>query len=240
MINMRGRFLVCMGCLKPVLPSLASGHAHENHNRERFEGKVLEPYICKYRLFQKAADFDISFFSSSATPPLAFQGLKIQSGFSCSLCLHARSTVQSLQNHWREKHVGIRFQQPDSEEPVQCIFLCPQYARLLPVIPSLVHSDTDEAMEACFAAYERLPQHLDPAAADVNAREPPPWLRMLGWLRWVSDYKPSKVAEFVDSVKTDGLFSLISDAVIGYLERAMEVLSDMPSQIRQTLRSLTQ
>lgn len=238
-VNTRGRFLICTGCFKPVLPCLASGHAHENYNREPFNPEVLEAYIYKYRLFEKETEFDAVFFSSLA-PQLAFEGLEIKSAFGCSLCLHARSTVKSLQNHWRDRHAGIPFQRPDSEEPVQYIYLSPQYRRLLPVIPALSTPDADDLMEACLAAYDHLPKNLDPAGADVNAREPPPWLRMLGWLKWVSGYKPCAIAGFVQSVKKEDLFGLVSDALTGYLERAMRILVDMPSQIRQTLRSITQ
>lgn len=242
-INTRGRFLICMGCRKPTLPSLASGHAHEQHGLPKFEHDLLQPYIHDYELFESADDFEKTFLLPSPSPDhppishIAFDGVDVKSAYRCSKCAHVRGTVKSIESHWREDHKGTPFQKPISE-PGQCIYLSSQFRRWLLVQPRLSSPTMDDTMQACLDAYYRLPDKLGPA--DTNAREPPPWLRKLGWLKWMSGYDSAVLDDFVQSVRAHSLFRNLSDVLVSYLEKAMNALDEMPAQIRQILRSVTE
>lgn len=242
-INTRGRFLICIGCHKPILPSFASGYAHEQHNLPKFDYDLLQPYIYKYNLFSNVEDFTTVFFPSSPSPDqshalhIAFDRVNVESVYQCSKCSHIRSTVKSVESHWRDNHKGVTFQQPIVER-AQCIYLCPQFRRWLPVQPRLSSPTMDDGMQALLKAYYALPDNL--SSADTNAREPPLWLRKLGWLKWISNYDSAILDDFVESVKTHPLFRCLSNTLTSYLEKAMDVLDEMPPQIRQILQSVTE
>lgn len=247
-VNKRGRFLICTTCHLPVLPSMASGHAHGHYPEQvRFSPQVLEGPegpIKKFNLFIKAKDFQDAFFSTtpSTLPPLAFQGVPVQYAYACSDsdCVHARSNPKSLETHWRERHSGKPFIEP-APVPCQLIYLSPQFNRLLPITLGLSSPAADDDMRACLQAYRLLPKQ-EPLEPDTHVREPPPWLRKLGWLDWISNNPQDleRLQTFKDTVKTDPLFHLLTQFLTRYLAHGMQLLRQMPPQIRQRLRSITE
>lgn len=242
-INLRGRFLICLGCNKPILPSHASGHSHDQHQMPRFNMTLLNRYISYHRLFTESNQFQDFFFGPS--PPsfplptlnIAFEGVDIEPAYHCSRCVHATSTLSSIRVHWSRKHSNIPFTQPEVGLG-QYIFLSPQFGRWLPVRRRLNSPTADKLFSLCLTAYSHLPIHL-PISKQSVAGEPPPWLRKIGWLLWVEKYDMAEVEDFFKSVRTHSLFKPTVDLLTLYVEDAMEGLVKVPPQIRQMLRSIT-
>lgn len=199
----------------------------------RVDLATLDNVVSRFSLFTTVVDFQTHL--DTLRNVIAFDGIHVNQAYHCTECRHAATTRGSMKSHWSRKHRGIK--RPKLKlAPVQRILLTSKYDRWIPVQPKLNSPQAQDAMTAWTDAYASLSPIKPPP---TKANEPQPWLRTLGWLRFVEGLNPEDMAGLVDSVKKDPLFKTLSDALVEYLRNAMHMLGVVPHQVRQILRSIT-
>lgn len=231
-VHERGKFLICTTCRLAVLPKIASGHA-ESHGLASFPQHKLTPYIKKFNLFEKSADFHT--WALAQKPLYSFPDMELKRGYACaaSSCNHYAGTEASLKTHWSKDHGGT----PKYNLVwLQQIYLQSTYHKWLPVRETLATASASSMMDGWHALNDALPE-LKPGVPPA-LRELEPWLKKHRWLDLLKYQSSEVVAEFLQKAQNK-TYQTLSTIIVRYAERAMEFLYRIPPSIRQALGSPT-
>lgn len=233
MVNGRGKFLVCTVCRRAILRSIALAHA-KGHNLTLPKKLEVTKTIQSYDVLTDIEHFNTTI--GHLKKPVAYEGIDVIAGYKCQHCTYVSTTRNTVQVHLSQTHSDLPHRHPPKATRVQVLYLSPNDKVVIEVQERL---DTIEATNLMAAWVNHSPNSDDDSKIVLATRELPPWLKTLGWLKLLEDLNPADIADFLVRIRKSNLYKLVSRAIACYLHDAMEHLSSMLLQIRQTLKSVT-
>jgi hypothetical protein len=178
------RLLVCTKCQHGILTSSLLTHS-KSHNI-----KLLPAEKQNLQDVMKNSTFlDDSTEIPTPNPPCPpIEGIKVQGGYACNLCSYCCTAVQTMRNHFNDKHKGALGFPKDNCKQVQVQAFFARRPNYFAVTPSLRGLNKDDLftkyLQQCAPEIEAL-TILNPP---LNANEVPPLLKVTQWHEHLKGY----------------------------------------------------
>jgi hypothetical protein len=183
------RLLVCTKCQHGIMaPSLITHSNSHNIKLLPADKQNLQAII------NNSTFLDDSIEIGSPNPPCPpIEGIKVQDGFACDLCSYCCIAVQTMRNHFNDKHKSASGFPKGNCKPAQVQAFFARRPRFFAVTPSLRGHNKDDLftkyLEQCAPEIEAL-TILNPP---LNANEVPPLLKVTQWHEHLKDYTNTRV-----------------------------------------------
>jgi hypothetical protein len=183
------QLLVCTKCQHGIMaPSLITHSNSHNIKLLPTDKRNLQAII------NNLTFLDDSIEIASPNPPCPpIEGIKVQDGFACDLCSYCCIAVQTMRNHFNDKHKGALGFPKSNCKPVQVQAFFARRPKFFAVTPSLRGLNKDNLftkyLQQCAPEIEAL-TILNPP---LNANEVPPLLKVTQWHEHLKDYTNTRV-----------------------------------------------
>jgi hypothetical protein len=171
------RLLVCTKCQHGIMPPSSITHLN-SHNIKLLPAEKQNLQT----ILNNSTFLDDSIEIPPPNPPCPpIKGIKVQDGFTCDLCSYCCTALQTMRNHFSDKHRGVLGFAKANSKPVQVQAFFARYPKFFPVTPSLKGLNKDDLftkyVQQCVPEIEAL-TILNPP---LNANEVPPLLKVTQW-----------------------------------------------------------
>jgi hypothetical protein len=183
------RLLVCTKCQHGIIStSLITHLKSHNINLLPADRQNLQT------ITNNSTFLDDSIEIASPNPPCPpIKGIKVQDGFACNLCNYCCIAVQTIRNHFSDKHKDVLGSTKANSRPAQVQAFFARRPKFFAVTPSLRGLNKDNLftkyLEQCAPEIEAL-TILNPP---LNANEVPPLLKVTQWHEHLKDYTNTRV-----------------------------------------------
>ncbi|KAI0348885.1 hypothetical protein OH77DRAFT_1548212, partial [Trametes cingulata] len=230
-LSLAGAF-ICVACKVVVLPSALSYHIRQ-HNNTRISVDINQ----LNKITEDEGILD-EWPSIPAAPPVQYEGLVVEEGFSCPFCSCVFGAWKSLANHAREEHAQSLSERDSSIRRVHIqrfgrgvSFKTPFEVKLRALQLQSSQADYLEAMRKDLNARPSLP------SSEVDHRHISPWHITTRWHLYLDNRDISEALALITIPKEDDPLFFLVACVKTYMQAIYDTIPHTSEVCRQILNT---